>query len=438
MESMMNVIMHISATAAGSLVNAIAEGVVLVVAVILCLRLVPRMTAAARFVVWAAALLLVVPLHFLPALRSGSGPDAAVSDELFHLDPRWSLVIAGVWLAFSLVRAIQLVSGAVKLRQIARRAVPVAVNFDASLLQSGGRTAEICVSEDVDRPSVTGFLSPRILLPAALLEKLSPRELEQIVRHEMEHLRRRDDWTNLMQKVGLVLFPLNPVMSWVERRMCVERELACDDCVLRATKARKDYATCLTNLAEHSLMRRGVSLALGAWERQSELSQRVHRILSRPEAMFERRQARIVTGVLIAGMMGGAVVLVGSPQLISFTPAAGHGQKQAANNFQAESNIQAESSAEASPSMHGSDPGGATPTLVKAVMPENRPAVRALPKPHGRSAPALVKRRALTRQTASWVVLTNWESAAPQPRLMMTRSLVAVVPTGDGWLVIQL
>ena len=57
--------------------------------------------------------------------------------------------------------------------------------------------------------------------------------------HEMEHLRRGDDWTNLLQKAGLVFFPLNPASFWVERRLCAERELACDDCVLRSSGARK-------------------------------------------------------------------------------------------------------------------------------------------------------------------------------------------------------
>jgi BlaR1 peptidase M56 len=469
MEQMMHTLMQFAAAASGSLVSAIVGGMLLVAAVSLYLRLVPGISAAARFVVWTAALLLVVPLHFLPALRGGVAAGAAGSGDFLHLDARWALLIAGVWVALSLVRAIQLIVGALRLRSVARRAVPVCVEFDRSLLKSGGRTAELCVSEDVDRPSVAGFFSPRILLPAGLIERLSARELEQIVLHEMEHLRRRDDWTNLLQKVSLVLFPLNPAMSWAERRMCVEREMACDDCVLLAMihpsdqrplagdpgmKARKDYAGCLTSLAEHSLVRRGISLALGAWERQSELSQRVHRILSRPDAVLGRRQARAVTGVLITGMMGGAVMLAGSPQLISFMPAVGHVQTQAESKIPAlgfgsktESlgikaegwKLKAEGSAEAGSSRRVSYPGGAVPVLVKAVVPERgQAAVRALPKPRSQNAPAkVVKHRVVTMQSASWVVLTDWEEEAPQPRLMQTRSLVAVVPAGDGWLVIQ-
>ncbi len=463
MEQMMHTMMQFAAAASGSLVSAIAGGVLLVAAVSFVLRLVTGMmggiTAAARFVVWMAALLLVVPLHFLPALRGGSDVGVA-GGNLLHVDARWALLIAGVWVALSLVRAVQLVAGAVRLRAVARRAVPVAVEIDRSLLTSGGRTAELCVSEDVDRPSVAGFFSPRILLPEGLVERLSARELEQIVLHEMEHLRRRDDWTNLLQKVSLVLFPLNPAMRWAERRMCVERELACDDCVLLATKSKKDYAVCLTNLAEHSLVRRGVSLALGAWERQTELSQRVHRILSRPQAMPGRRQVQAVTGVLIAGMMGGAVVLAGSPEFVSFTPAAGHGQTRAESRISASGfRGRSESSAEASPMGRVSYPGGAAPVLVKAVIHPSEPrplagdpgvvpersqaAARALPKPRSLNAPAnvpvkAVKHRATTKRTASWVVLTDWEDEMPQPRLILTRSLVAVVPAGDGWLVIQL
>ncbi len=96
---------------------------------------------------------------------------------------------------------------------------------------------------------------------------------------------------NLLQKVSLVLVPLNPVLMWVERRLCLERELACDEDVLRLTKAPKAYATCLTNLAEHRLGRRAAALSLSAWEKRSELARRVHSILRGAEAMGRTRVA---------------------------------------------------------------------------------------------------------------------------------------------------
>ena len=144
------------------------------------------------------------------------------------------------------------------------------------------RAAELCVSDEVARPSVLGFFRPRILVPPALVEALTPQELQQVVLHEMEHLRRGDDWTNLLQKIGLVFFPLNPVLLWVERRLCAERELACDDRVVRSSAGRKAYALCLTRMAEFSILRRSFSLVLGLWERRPELVRRVQRIISQP------------------------------------------------------------------------------------------------------------------------------------------------------------
>ena len=136
----------------------------------------------------------------------------------------------------------------------------------------------------------------------------------------MEHLRRGDDWTNLLQKIGLVLFPLNPVLLWVERRLCAERELACDDRVMQSSAGRKAYALCLTRLAEFSLFRRSFSLVLGLWERRPELVRRIQRIVSQPVRSMGRRPAMAATGSLLAGALGCAVALSHSPQLVSFVP----------------------------------------------------------------------------------------------------------------------
>ena len=100
--------------------------------------------------------------------------------------------------------------------------VPVPDGLKALLMHNGHPVA-LCASDEVARPSVLGFFRPRILAPPALLDQLSEAELKQVILHEMEHLHRGDDWTNLLQKLALVLFPLNPALAWVERRLCAER-----------------------------------------------------------------------------------------------------------------------------------------------------------------------------------------------------------------------
>ena len=309
----------VSRLVANSFVSGIWEGIVLATGVGICLRLVPRTTAAVRFAIWTAVfgVLAVLPLVHAYSLNSGTG---APLRAVVHVDVRWSFVIAGIWFSASLVRGVKLAMSAVRLRGIWKRSV-VVEGCDEVLEAAGFDGVEICTSNEVDRPSVIGFFSPRILIPKELFAQLTTAEFGQIVLHEVGHLRRADDWINLLQKVSLVVFPLNPVLVWIERRLCLERELACDDAVLRMTKAPKAYATCLTNLAEHRLGRRAAALSLGAWEKKSELARRVHSILRGGEGMG-RAQARVVLGVLGAALLGGSAELARCPQMVSFSRAA--------------------------------------------------------------------------------------------------------------------
>jgi len=445
----MHVLTLFSAAAAGALVSAIWEGTILAAGVALCLHFVKGITAGIRSMLWTGVLLLVVLLHFVPLFAFPSA-GAARAGGMVHADLRWSVAILAVWGVVSLVRAVQLVNSAVRLRGIAKRAVPVAASPEcAALLSAGRRPAQLCTSNDVDRPSVIGFFRPRILIPQTLFEKLPAFELEQIVMHEMEHLRRGDDWTNLVQKVSLALFPLNPVLLWVERRLCMERELACDDRVLHCTQARKAYATCLVNLAEESVLRRRASLALGAWERQSEVGLRVRRILRQPEGMMGRRKLAAVTSILALGMVGGAFGLAHEPRLVSFAAPASPAEEASFSP--------APGYVPAAFHEHGSSPKMIDtvfhePHATDAAKPAQRPSAGAVSRPA--SAPAALRRPRLVAararmprrpatQTASWVMLTGWSQSPepPQVRLVVSpenQRTYAAIQMANGWLIVQL
>ena len=466
MTSLLHSLTLFSASASGALLSAIWEGAVLAVCVVLCLRLLPRLGAAVRSFIWLNVFVLLLLLHFVPALESRASGLAATHlstvHATIHLDLRWSLAIAAVWVGLSLWRAWQLINGAIHLHRLAQRATPVSVDPELRDLLSvapGGRHAELCASDEVARPSVLGFFHPRVLVPPALIRSLSAVELQQVVLHEMEHLRRADDWTNLLQKIGLVLFPLNPVLLWVERRLCAERELACDDRVVRSSAGRKSYALCLTHLAEYSIMRRSFSLVLGAWERRPELVRRVHRILSQPVRSMGRTPAILAAGGLLGGALGCALVLARSPQFVSFTPAATPAQL-------------AQSLPPLNPQELANALGG-TPRLMKAEL--SRPSVQDNP---GRSSSfaepatlhtAVSRRRKCRRPAPSRlaglhplplpvpdqiqrmpVVLTEFRVYEAPPRVVLAvspdhrlvqgivRPAIFAVATPNGWLIIQI
>lgn len=320
------------ASDAGSvLITAAWQSALVVCALEIATRLMPRISAAHRFALWSSGFLLSLALplfsfvHFgntsATVLASSSAVTSAKAEPLLKLDASWGLVIALVWIAASLIRAAALAVHSLRLRRLWKTAEPVEISSSLGSHLKSVRQYDIavCTTKLLDRPNVIGFFSPRILIPEWLMARLTPGELNQIVLHEAEHLRRGDDWTNLLQKFCLVLFPLNPALAWIEHRLCREREMACDEGVVRITNAPRAYAACLASLAERGLERRAEALSLGAWHRRSELVTRVHRILLQKGTM-----STTAAGALLATV--GSMLLAGSlemsrcPQLVSFVP----------------------------------------------------------------------------------------------------------------------
>jgi beta-lactamase regulating signal transducer with metallopeptidase domain len=453
MEALVHFTSSFAPVAAGSLLSAVWEGLVLAACVLLCLRLLPRLSAAARSVVWLNVLLLLVLLQFVLWVTARVSDGIPGHTAPLELNQRWSYVLAGAWVLLSALRGIQLIASAIRLHGLASRATPTDADPSIrALLQiriSGGRTirtAELCTSTEVARPSVLGFFHPRILIPPALLERLPGEELQQVVLHEMEHLRRGDDWTNLLQKLALVLFPLNPALLWVERRLCVERELACDDSVLRVNCGRKSYALCLTHLAEYSMLHGSLSLALGAWERQSELVRRVHRILRRPGKSFGARQTIALTGGLTLACLLCAVALARSPQLISFVP---HTPSAALADLAPHPEF----------SVAEYPDFGARAQLIKAVMPQqpeqSKMPAKAVPVSNAAIKKVVVRnaRRPEAESQQAWVVMTEWSDCYAPPQVVLTvsesqrstgkrprvnRISYAAVPFANGWLIVRI
>ena len=303
-------------------------------------------------------------------------------------------------------------------------------------------------------------------------------------------LRRRDDWLNLLQKIGLVLFPLNPAMFWIDRRLSTEREIACDDGVLARTKTPRAYAASLTSIAERrlnlSVPRRMVALALGAFgtgklvTRRSEFAQRIESILNSTGG--QRSAGRpAIAAFLVAAIIGGSAAIAHTPELVSFRTAAA-GQTEVASAGQAPSEAilaahhkrstphfeNASLRLPAAPSMHPAvavqnvDTNSASAISVKETV-----AVKETPAASSQTSSK--KRNPQARQSKpQWLLLTSWQRTsgrtarevnanAPEDNAQdgdvvvpVSRVVVrtpdgrffatpyAAVPTQAGWLIVQL
>ncbi len=330
--------------------NSVWVGALVAAAVALTLRVYAPVSASARYRVWFATLAAValVPaalsLARLPAAapaavvaaseaRVANGPSAAgtgVDESLIraappaaHADtpldlrvprefPLETIAIAIVSLvaAVTLFRLGRVVRGALWCARARRDARPLPGDVEARLegwlrVRDAGRRARVLVTTHAAQPMAIGFRDPAVVLPASLLDALSEEDVDNIVLHEIAHLRRADDWALLAQRVLEALCAFNPVVAWVSRRLDAERELACDEWVVEVTRTPCEYAKSLLRLAELRLTSTRASLAPGALQ-QSHLARRVESLLRIGSGGRRRAAAWIAAAVAAATFAGGA------------------------------------------------------------------------------------------------------------------------------------
>jgi beta-lactamase regulating signal transducer with metallopeptidase domain len=236
---------------------------------------------------------------------------------------RWPWAISALWAAAAIAMLVRLAVSYSALQQRKARAFPapagLAARVDAWLAACGSRRrVSLAGSFDIGTPIAAGLRRPAILMPARLFEQMSGDELEQIGLHEAAHLARRDDLALILQRVAEALFALHPAVRWIGRMLDLEREIACDDFVVRSTGRAKPYAACLTRVAELSIRtRRSLVAAAAVTEGRSHLSNRVEMLLDKSRHTGTQL-LKTGTAIAVVALLAGAWLAAQSPGLIAF------------------------------------------------------------------------------------------------------------------------
>ncbi len=307
--------------------NVLPEGLLIALFAWTLLRLSRRQNSGTRFAVWFLALIAVASLPFMPELGDGhariiSANSWAIAHTVIAIPEGWAAVIFLLWTLGACAAITRLAVGLWQVRQLRRSCTPIAADdLDPAIQKTvaaitEGRKVTVATSDSVSVPAAIGFWKQTIILPSWTLRELPTSDLNAILLHEFAHLRRGDDWTNLIQKVVRAVFFFHPAVWWIERQLSVEREMACDDAVLAETANPHGYATCLVSLLEKSLAHRGWSMAQAAVHRAHEASLRLAKILdkNRPGAT---RVWKPAVGMVGAFVVVSLVALPHAPQFVA-------------------------------------------------------------------------------------------------------------------------
>jgi len=169
------------------------------------------------------------------------------------------------------------------------------------------RDIELRLTGEKLSPAVCGLSKPVILMPSALLRKLSREKLMAVLIHELAHIKRGDAWVNLLQTVLQIVYFYNPLL-WIANAMIRRaREQAVDEMVLvTLSPETKNYSNMLIDIAEMAFWKPNFSVRIiGVVESKKALERRINHMLTRPVP----KNSKLGCLGLIAIVVIGAILL---------------------------------------------------------------------------------------------------------------------------------
>ncbi len=224
--------------------------------------------------------------------------------------PWLPLVLFGVYAAGVLLFVARLFYGWYLASAMIRRTRHLgAIRVDVS--------GQVYQSPEVTVPMTVGAIRPVIVLPAAW-KTWGSDTLAAIIAHEVAHVRRHDASINFAAHLNRAIFWFHPLAWWLERKLAVTAEHACDEAAARAIASPRRYAEILVEMADVVRRSRGRL----AWQAVGVngaglLDSRIDRLLRGDAFASASREKKIAAGI---GCVLAIVTVIACRQQISATP----------------------------------------------------------------------------------------------------------------------
>lgn len=319
-----------------TLMHSLWQGILLAIAGGLIISLTRKQTAALRYNLLLAAMLLftigviVTFLWQLQPTHSGqpvnivnpvvnvtadtstqviaaqNNASPALTDLLLSFFNRYCNTIVMIWFLIICIKSVKLVAGVYEVYQLRRIKISQVAKYwedkveQLSALLKIKQVIGLAESGIAKVPMVIGHFKPLILIPVGFINALTPAEVEAILAHELAHIRRRDYLVNLLQSFMEIIFFFNPAVLWISQLLKAERENCCDDIALEHTNSKYGYIQALLSCQEYQPAP-GLGMAMAG--NKSNLLDRVKRIVNNNNQSLNIMEKTLLTiGLVTAGI----------------------------------------------------------------------------------------------------------------------------------------
>jgi len=172
------------------------------------------------------------------------------------------------------------------------------------------KPVHIYISDLVSSPVTVGFLKPIILMPIAAINKLTVKQVEAVLLHELAHIRRHDYFINLLINFIHTVLYFNPFVKLFAKTIEREREKSCDEIVMQFQYDPHGYASALLVLEKNNFMRQ--RMAVAASGQRNDLLHRIEKILG-----IEKRKTPDFRK--LGGLLAGLICIIGLNAIFFFS-----------------------------------------------------------------------------------------------------------------------
>jgi uncharacterized protein (TIGR03435 family) len=152
----------------------------------------------------------------------------------------WVLALSTIWLIGVLLLLFRWFRRWRTIHRVVRRAIRLPLLSSVPIFSSPTKT----------EPGVFGLFRPVLVLPEGIADRLTPKQFEAILAHELRHIRCFDNLTAAVHMGVETLFWFHPLVWWIGARLMHERERDCDEAVLRQGSQPGDYARGIVYVCE--------------------------------------------------------------------------------------------------------------------------------------------------------------------------------------------